>query len=111
MNDFKDLRRLNILHRFPIEQEKGEEYSPDAFAELLSRILDSNGITEYPRRDLIAELDPFTIEELWAALRKISNGKCADETGITLEMSKYEPDELHYCRISIFNQMLQGREN
>ena len=108
LNDFKDLRRLNILHRFPIKQEKGEECSPDAFAELLSRIFDSNEITEYPRRDLIAELPPFTMEELRTALKKMSNGKCADETGITLEMIKYGPDELHYCVISLFNQMLQG---
>ena len=96
LNDFKDLRRLNILHHFPIKQEKGEELSPDAFAELLSRIFDSNEITAYPRRDLIAELPPFTMEELRIALKKMPNGKCSDETGITLEMIKYGPDELHY---------------
>ena len=50
----------------------------------------------------IRNIAPFSLEELKAALKQMSRGRCKDKAGICLEMITNGCDELHTCLFFLF---------
>ena len=63
---------------------------------------------QVPQRALISQIQLFTMEEFQQAFKTMSNRKCQDENGITLELIKYGPEELHSTLLRLFNDMLKA---
>ena len=82
----------------------------DIFANFLQSIYESDSLQEFPQRRFIREIAPFIVKELTLAMRKLNNGKAADGQGMTLELIKYGPPELHEKLITLYNEMLENGE-
>ena len=50
LEEFKDLRNLDKLHRFPVRDDCEEKCPEESFAIALESIYDSDEISESPRR-------------------------------------------------------------
>ena len=95
-----------MLHRNPIKTEIGGICPEESFAEALEKIYDSDEMSEAPYRAHFQSLDAFTDDEFRTALRHMSNRRCGDEFGITLEMIKYGSGLLHTELLRLLNELI-----
>ena len=106
--EFKDLDRLEQLHRMPRVPKKEMKCSEDDFATLLEEIYDSSECQEMPRKLDLTKFPIFSLNELKNAMKFMRNRRCADREGISLEEIKYGPEELHVEVLKLFNMMIQS---
>ena len=106
LHEFRDLKRLRLVHDTPSVASSDQHCSPDAFAELLASVYSSDTLLQSPCKDAIRQLPRFTIEELEKALQRMPLNKCADSFGVTLEMVKYGGPRLHSVLISLMNSLI-----
>ena len=106
LKDFKELAKLQGLLQFPKTKAGTIICDDDIFANFLQSIYESDSLEEFPQRALLRQLRPFTIAELTDAMKKMSNKKAADDSGITLELIKYGPEEFHVHILLLYNEMI-----
>ena len=107
LKDFKELAKLQRLMQLPKTKAGTMICDDDIFANFLQSIYESDSLQEFPQKYFFRELAPFTVKELTLAMRKLNNGKAADGQGMTLELIKYGPAELHEKLITLYNDMLE----
>ena len=110
LQEFVDLGRLNRVHRAPVVKDCDEECAAESFAIALEAIYSSSSTAEEPCRDHLRRLARFTLGELESAIKQMGLRRCADHSGIVLEMIKYGSSQLLFTLLGLFNAMLdQGR--
>ena len=106
LEEFQDLGRLPSLHRDPARGDVTAACDPEDFATALSAIYASDSLAEVPCREHLRQMQPFTLDELVLAIKKMSGRRCADSAGVVLEMIKYGSRRLHITSLDLYNDML-----
>ena len=109
--EFKNLSRMNNLHRLPvINERRATTCDPEAFADLLQEVYASDSPLQGSHHDSLKQLPDFTFDELIAAIRALKRGKACDKEGVVAEMVKHAPPCFHRRLLTCFNQMLADGE-
>ena len=108
LESFKDLRRLERIHRPLSSPLPNIQCQSDDFANLLAEIYNSSDVDEQYCKDSLRALPRFTLKELQNALRHISLNKCGDQNGICFEMIKYGSERLHTIYLTLINTLISS---
>ena len=78
LRSFKDLSRLDDLHRLPSRSTSDPQCTSEDFANLLSDIYSCNDVAEQPCIESLRQLPRFTNREFQIALKSMKLNKCSD---------------------------------
>ena len=105
---FRGLDRIEHVRRQPVIRSSPMEFvKPERFADYFEDVYASSHEPLLVDRAALAEVPPFTAEEIKRAACHMSNAKCADEAGVVAEMVKHGSDLLHQRLADAYNRMLQ----
>ena len=87
LKSFRGLSDLHCFHHLPVTRRAGcSSAMPNNMADFMTNIFSSsNPHFEFDPQKVQA-IEDINMEELNAALRKMSRGKCRDKAGVALEM-------------------------
>ena len=109
LGDFNQLQRLKKVHHFPVVAEDVDNAcEPESFAALLENVYSSEAAAERPCKDFLRQVPRFMLPELQAAMQKMKLGRCADQTGLVLEMVRAAPTIFHERLLGCYNQMIDA---
>ena len=111
LESFKNLRRLERIHRPLSSPLPNIQCQSDDFANLLAEIYNSSDVDEQYCKDSLRALSRFTLKELQNALKHMSLNKCGDQDGIYFEMIKYGSERLHTIYLTLINTLISSGSN
>ena len=107
--DFSRLQKLKTIHLRPVVAEGDDTTcTPESFATLLENVYSSERTSEQPCRNFLRQIPRFTVPELTQAMKGMKLGRCADKSGILLEMVQAAPVCFHERLLNCFNDMIDG---
>ena len=107
LEQFKDLKRLNLVRDSPSSVAPDQQCSPDSFALLLESVYASTSPCASPCKDAIRKLSRFTIQEFKKAMAQIPSNRCSDCLGVTIEMVKHGHHRLHQVLLTLLNSCIE----
>ena len=108
MRSFKDLGRLDDLHRLPSCSTSDPQCTSEDFANLLSDIYSCNDVAEQPCIESLRQLPRFTNREFQIALKSMKLNRCSDQEGIYFEMVKFGGNRVHREYLRLVNELISN---
>ena len=85
VEQFKNLKRLNLVHDSPSSVNPDQQCAPDSFASFLESLYASTSPCASPCKDAIRKLSRFAMQEFKEVLTQMLSNRCSYCLGVTIE--------------------------